>query len=302
MLINSDHARWITGSVVVTAVAAAGYGYYAAASPYGPSGGSWPGLFFGITGTSFMVVAGLLSARKKLLTRRLGSARVWMQLHIWLGLLAVPFIWFHSGFGLGGPLTTALMVLFYIVIASGIFGLTVQQFLPAMMTARVPLETLRSQVDHVSAGLAVDAYELVSSVAGALSGATEEQASLEAEEQAAKARPGNWKQGRRLPPAEPPLASAAALATFYLGTIRPYLRRRAGVVAPVPDFRQIRLEATEEWRATVEKLQALCEESRQLAVQVRLHSWLHHWLLIHAPLSLAMFVLAALHIVFALQY
>ena len=93
-----------------------------------------------------MVLAVLLAARKKVLTWRLGSARVWMQMHIWLGLLAVPLILFHAGFRLGGALTTTLMVLFTIVTLSGIFGLVLQQFMPAMMTARVPLETIHGQM------------------------------------------------------------------------------------------------------------------------------------------------------------
>ena len=302
MLINSDHSRWIGATTAVTAVAAGGYAYYAASTPYGPSGGSWPGLTFGVIGTMFMIVAGLLSVRKRLFAWRFGSARLWMKLHIWLGLLAVPFILFHSGFGLGGPLTTALMVLFYVVTASGLFGLVLQQFMPAMMTARVPLETLHSQIEHVAAGLAVDAYELVASVAGALPQAAEEQAAFAEEEALQKARPGEWKLGRRLPPAESAAPGAAALQSFYLSAVRPYLRRQHLTNLPPPDFSQMRLDAPPEWRGELDGLQALCEESRQLGVQRRLHGWLHNWLLVHAPLSFALFVLAALHIFHALQY
>jgi Fe-S-cluster-containing dehydrogenase component len=43
----------------------------------------------------------LLSARKRVRTWRIGSAQAWMRVHIWLGLIAVPCIWFHSGFALG---------------------------------------------------------------------------------------------------------------------------------------------------------------------------------------------------------
>ena len=44
------------------------------------------------------------------------------------------------------------------------------------------------------------------------------------------------------------------------------------------------------------------EESYQLAVQRRLHDVLHAWLFVHAPLSFALFVLAAFHVVMALKY
>lgn len=302
MLLNSDHFPWIAGTVVATTVAAIAYGSYVSSSPYGPSGGSWPGLLFGVTGTSLMVATGLLSLRKKLLIWRLGSARLWMQMHIWFGVLTVPLILFHSGFGLGGPLTTALMVLFYVVIASGVFGLILQQFLPAMMTARVPLETIYSQIDHVTFGLAVDAYEQVASVAGAIPEAAEEQARLAAEEARQKACPGDWKQVGRLSPAGEPAPGAAALRAFYLSAIRPYLRRAKLSAGTLPDFRRIRLEGPADWRGQLEKLQQICEESRQLGIQVKLHGWLHNWLFIHAPLSFALFVLVALHISLALQY
>ena len=62
------------------------------------------------------------------------------------------------------------------------------------------------------------------------------------------------------------------------------------------------LDAPEDWRPRIDRLAALCEESRQLEVQMRLHRWLHGWLFVHAPISFALFVLTAFHIWFALSY
>jgi hypothetical protein len=36
--------------------------------------------------------------------------------------------------------------------------------------------------------------------------------------------------------------------------------------------------------------------------QVRLHHWLHDWLLFHIPLSFALLLLGAVHAVMALRY
>ena len=299
MRINSDHTRWAAATVVLTAAAAGLYAYAVSARPYAPSGGSRIGLFFGIIGTSCMVLAGLLSGRKKLSTWRLGSALLWMKMHIWLGVLAVPFIVLHSGFKWGGALTATTMVLFYSVTISGVFGLILQQFIPALMTARVPFETVRSQIDYVIDGLAVDAYELVASIAGAIPEAAEEQARLAAEEELQKKRPSNWKQIVRQRPATEPSPVGAALKTFYLAEIRPYIHAAAGTA--LPDLTRFMIEAPE-WRGKLEKLQQLCEESRQLRVQVRLHALLHNWLFVHAPLSFALLVLTAFHIYFALLY
>ena len=301
MLINRDHRGWAGATVLGAAVLSAAYAVYVATAPHGPSGGSWAGLAFGILGTACMVVAGLLSARKVVRTRRLGSAQAWMRAHLWLGLLAVPCIWFHSAFALGGMLTTVIMVLFYVVIASGLLGLLLQQLVPGAMTRQVPLETVRGQIDSVLARLATDAYELVASIAGPIDEAADERARLAAEEELVKQQPAYWKRVARQHQAEAPLPEAAEVRDFYLAAIRPFLlgSRRAG---GAPDFRPLLLRAPEEWRPKLERLQGFCEEARQLAVQQRLHRVLHGWLFVHAPLSLALFVLVAFHIAFALRY
>jgi len=154
-------------TLAVTIAGAVSYRMYVAASPYGASGGSWPGLIYGIAGTLAMVLAGLLAARKKVRTWRLGPARAWMQMHIWLGILAVRCSAFTPGSGsevCSRPRSWCCLDL----TVSGLFGLVLQQYLPAMMTQRVPLETLVGQMDHVREGLASDAYELVASLAGVI--------------------------------------------------------------------------------------------------------------------------------------
>jgi hypothetical protein len=39
-----------------------------------------------------------------------------------------------------------------------------------------------------------------------------------------------------------------------------------------------------------------------LAVQKRLHLWLHTWLMVHVPISFALLVLTAVHAVLSLRY
>jgi hypothetical protein len=49
-------------------------------------------------------------------------------------------------------------------------------------------------------------------------------------------------------------------------------------------------------------LENICDEARQLLRQERLHRWLHGWLLLHIPLSLALILLGAVHAVMALRW
>jgi len=119
MLLDPSHLRFIIATTVAAVVATAAYVPYAASRLNGPSGGSWPGLVFGGLGFALMIYAGLLGARRKVPTWRLGRATTWMKGHLWLGLLSYLLILYHSGLAWGGTLTLVLMLLFTIVIASG---------------------------------------------------------------------------------------------------------------------------------------------------------------------------------------
>ena len=112
MIIDRTHRPWSVTSAAVFVLAGIGYAWYAAGSPSGPRGGSAAGLAFGIAGYALMLFAGLLGARKKVPTLRIGRAQTWMRGHLWLGLLSFPLILFHGGFAWRGPLTAVLMLLF----------------------------------------------------------------------------------------------------------------------------------------------------------------------------------------------
>ena len=53
---------------------------------------------------------------------------------------------------------------------------------------------------------------------------------------------------------------------------------------------------------TVDILESLCEQRRQLDRQAQMHFWLHSWLWLHLPLSVALVVLMLIHVWFALKY
>jgi len=66
----------------------------------------------------------------------------------------------HSGFRLGGPMTTLLMALYAIVMISGIYGLILQHQMPALMKERLPAETVFEQIPHICAQLAAAAVKM----------------------------------------------------------------------------------------------------------------------------------------------
>jgi hypothetical protein len=83
-----------------------------------------------------------------------------LRAHIWLTLLTIPLVILHSGFRFGGSMTTLLMLLYAIVMVSGIYGLFLQHLMPRLMKERLPAETVFEQIPHIRAQLAVAAEKM----------------------------------------------------------------------------------------------------------------------------------------------
>jgi hypothetical protein len=273
--IDHTHRKWLAASLIILGASTAIYVPYAVRSPQGATGGSALGLTFGIIGSAFMLFAGLLAGRKKFPIWRLGRAQAWMRGHLWLGLLSLPIILFHAGFRFGGPLTTALMWLLIVVVASGVFGAVLQHYMPHMMTTQVPSETIFEQIQHVRDQLVVGADE---TIAAAEAAATAEE-------------------------------SAAPLADFYRREMRPFLESRGKrhQLLSNPDrsrstFEGLRMLLPLGLQDAAKRLEQICEEERQLRRQSLLHHWLHGWLMMHIPLSFALLLLGVIHAITALRY
>ncbi len=123
-------------------------------------GGTPLGLWFGSISLAIFIFAILLSLRKKIPLWRVGTVQRWLRAHIWLTILTIPLVILHSGFRLGGPMTTFLMVLYAIVMVSGFYGLFLQHVMPRLMKERLPAETVFEQIPHVRSQLAVAAEKM----------------------------------------------------------------------------------------------------------------------------------------------
>ena len=92
MIIDRSHRVWFIGSLLALALAGLLYVPYALTTVTGTSGGSAVGLIYGSIGSAMMLFAGLLGARKKFPTWRVGRGTFWMRGHLWIGFLSFPFI------------------------------------------------------------------------------------------------------------------------------------------------------------------------------------------------------------------
>ncbi len=302
MLIDSRHRPWILLVSGLTLASAVAYVPYHVLAIHGPSGGSGIGLAFGVAAFVLMIFAGLLGLRRRLPSLRVGRPETWMRAHLWLGLLTLPLALFHGGFQWGGTLTIVLMILLILVTASGILGIVLQQILPRVMTARVTMETIYDEIEHVLAQLVAEADNLVSNVAGPVLPIPPVPAAAPFAAPAIRVTAsGSIKIPQRVEGSTP-------LRDFYLNQVRPFLEARA-CTGPLSDtqrsaaaFVPIRTMVPPVLHETLRDLEVICEERRQLATQERLHHWLHGWLLVHVPLSYALLLLSAIHAVASVRY
>lgn len=307
MLIDETHKKWFTVTLIILGVSAAAYVPYALTAPNGPTGGSWLGLTYGIVGYGFMIYAGLLMGRKKRPIWRIGKAQTWMRGHLWFGLASLPLILFHAGFHFGGALTWTLMVLFFFVWLSGIFGALMQNYIPRMMTVEVPMETIFEQIELVRDKLREEADRVVEAICGSV---LEGMKTTVTATQAAPSLAGTVMSAPvGAPVLEVEEGSAIRLREFYEVEVIPFLESPDVGGSPLAEakraeavFQQMRTLLPQAFHDAVDDLENICDEERGLNRQARLHHWMHLWLLVHIPMSLALLLLGAVHAVMALAY
>jgi len=322
LLIDRKHREWITGCGIAAAGLTVVYAVYAFVTPNGPKGGTPAGIVFGALALFVMAFECLLGVRKKYPASPLGRVQSWLRAHIWLGLLALLLVLYHSGFHWGRGLANWLMWLFLIVSLSGIAGVVLQSIIPARMTQLVRRETVYRQIPFVIDQLRREADARVELVTADLGLEEPEPDVLYAggrkywydpvQRQSAAAKIDAEIKKRKSSPQLPvDKQSEEALRRHYLHEIRPYLsqaptkftmRLFGDPTALKAYFDRLRILIAPNAHPVVRDLESICEERRQLAVQVRLHLVLHGWLYVHVPAAFACLLLAVIHAVMALSY
>ena len=297
MVIDRTHKDWAIGTGIATLVAALLYLVTRSSAQLKPYGGTAWGILLGSCALGLMVFAALLGLRKRFLGLRIGRLKNWMRGHLWLGLLTVPFVLLHAGFLMGGPLTAVLFVLTLVVGVSGVVGAILQHILPSMLTREVTMETIFEQIPHIREQLREEGEALVVAAC----------APAPAKAAAAKADAASA-EGGVATATMPVNTGAEALQHFWEAQLAPFLVEASGksmLANPAGSeaaFRRLRTMLPVQVHPTVDTLESLAEEARQLKRQQSIHYWLHGWLFVHVPLSYALLALAMLHAWKALRY
>jgi hypothetical protein len=280
----------ITFGLLACAAAGAVCGFW----EWPPRPSSEFGVACGVLGGAIILFEMAILPRKWLRGRPLGATAIWMRFHIWFGIISLPIVVIHSGFRFGAPLPTFTLLLFLAVIASGLWGHIMQQWLPWRILVDVPNETIASQVDFAGEQHAEEAARLIAELIGPAGDAE-----------------------------EPAFADQSCIATQTLVTgqtvvdlrqfaetlLLPYLRHGQSSRSPLAAraeterrFAEFRDLTPDEAHAVLDRLELLCGLRRQWDSLARLNFWLHNWLVLHLPLSVTMTGFMLIHALRALKY
>jgi cytochrome b561 len=99
-----------------------------------PHGGSRWGLVYGIVGFFLCFLLAFFGIRKRWYRSTFGTVEQWMQSHIYLGILVLVILMFHTGGRFHDKVAVATLILVAIVVASGILGAILYVTVPRLLT------------------------------------------------------------------------------------------------------------------------------------------------------------------------
>jgi len=279
VLLGSDTGRrwtrWGLALLVLATVSFAALWFWAKEQDRFLHGGSTEGLTFGIAGLLLMVVLYLFGIRKRAYRSSVGKLETWLHSHIWLGLLAMLFILFHTGFRFEDGLALWAFGVLVAVVASGIVGVFLYMVMPRFFTdvgSNPPPEDASKDLQQIAKAMA----------------------------RTARGKSPEFQRVFRILLRR---ARPRTLAGWRLLFGRRRLEKAGEMPRRLKDHVQAVGKGEEDALRHLLVLSRQHEElERRLAHQQFFRNWLDVWLWIHLPLSLALIVLVVAHVVSAAWY
>jgi hypothetical protein len=268
LLRTAESRRWRRGAFVAFLALSASYAVYDSRTEF-THGGSPGGIAYGLLGTLSVLVLLYFGVRKRSYRSRWGTLEGWLQCHIYLGLLAAVLILFHTGFRFHDKVALAAFAVLLMVVASGVWGAVVYTTMPRRLT--------EVEGDLAPEAMAEQLNQLARTMARLSSGrSTPFQKVCEGLlAESVPDRFAGWRMllgGRRSKPKDEASPWAAQLARVPAGE-------------------------QEELRQLLVLARQRRELDQRLVAQQRYRNVLDVWLYLHVPLSIALVVLIAAHLI-----
>jgi predicted membrane channel-forming protein YqfA (hemolysin III family) len=271
MAIARSGILWRRIFVVLLVGTSASY-YYYAQREY-PHGGSPWGLGYGIAGTALILLLAFFGIRKRWYRSTWGTLEQWLQSHIYLGVLVLIVLLFHTGGRFNDKIAVTTLVLVAIVVASGIVGAILYVTVPRLLTEVESNLT----VDEISEQL----NQLARSMARIASG---------------RSAPFQRIYDELLRQTQPGGLAGWRLVISRLGRKKQQESDWTRLIALVPK------EEQEELRQMLVVSRQRRELLLRLIFQQRYKNVLEFWLYIHVPFTIALLVFAIVHVAAVFYY
>lgn len=231
--------------------------------------------FTGITCLCSLLLLMLYGIRRRIPVLPVGSASTWTQIHIYTGLFATIVYVMHVPALLGaGLFECGLSIVFWIVSASGFYGIYASRTLPKRLTAVESQYRFDRIVWHRD--------QIADTARQMLEGTIEQ-------------------------------STARILGAYYTAYLKPFFSNRpslAYVMLPTGNRRRHLLSGLkelnryleDEGRVTAGRFAALVRQRDDLDYQFALQLRLRLWLLVHSALSIALIAAAVVHAIVAWRF
>ncbi len=280
--------RYLWVALVISLLAIVAYVFDDPQEP--PNGGTILGYALGTVGALLILWLTWFGVRKRRYSSTRGTVQGWLSAHVYLGIALLVIVLLHAGFQFGVNVHTLAFVIMVLVIASGLYGVFIYMKYPGRISdtrggvsrpeLMDQLEDLDRRSQRVAGNLSDDYQELVASGIAR----TQLGSSL-------------W----------------ARLRGRYLSQVVFRSGGETRVVANPGQEAALDWLAEEQSRATdadqasqIGELSALIRNKRQLLRQIRedlrLQAGMEIWLYFHVPLTAALLVALAAHILTVFLY
>ena len=238
-------------------------------APWSP--GRFWGLAFGIAAAAVFVVDALYPLRRRLMGWPFGTAQRWLQFHLYGGTLAALFVLIHIGFRPPhGQFGWWLLGLTAWTTASGLAGVWLQKWIPAVLAGQLGVEAIYERIPELAARLQAEADAVVRGSSDVLD---------------------RFYTGE----VRPALAGVAPSWSFLVDV-------RGGRERRLAPLRQVQRFLSEEDQDRLRDLEAIVTEKTELDAHYSLQRALRVWLPLHLVPAMALMGLLAAHIAAVLYF
>jgi len=258
-------------AVLLLAVAGT-YFWYAGKQPF-QHGGTQLGLIYGAIGFFLCYFLAYFGIRKRSYRSRFGTVEQWLQSHIYLGVLALIILLFHTGGRFNDKIAVTTLLLVGIVVASGILGAILYVTVPRLLTeveSELTVDEISDQMNQLA-------------------------------KQMARIASGRSEPFQRIYKQLIEEASPGWLAGWRLLFVR-MRNKKIGGSDWAPLLRLVPKEEEAELRQMLVVSRQRKELLLRLLFQQRYKNVLESWLYVHVPFTVALLVLAIVHVVAVFYY